>query len=259
MLPNKLMITSSKGGIGKSTVSVGLTRALAEQGKTILLVDCDFGNCCLDLLLGLENDVLFTLNDRKEILETTDKVLLHPDWPDGERVYFCPAPRGGKTAPAAEELKELLDAMETFCHPDFVILDTAAGIDLPYGLAEVYCNGALIVASQAPVSLRAAENTARAFGERNLNFVRLIINSFEDYSVLSHERLGLLSMIDQSAVQIVGVVPRDRQLLLAAENGKLPSKKAPSTAAFRNIAARLTGENVKLFSGIRGMKTKKLL
>ena len=259
MAPKKLMISSSKGGIGKSTVAVGLAAALCALGKSVLLVDCDFGNCCLDMLLGLENDVLFTLADRETVLADPARVLLHPSFPDGQRLFFCPAPRGGQYNPDAAELVEELRALEDACRPDYVLLDTAAGIELPREIAASYAEGALIVASQMPVSLRAAENTARALEERGLSHVRLVINNFEPAAVRSGDRCGILSAIDQAAVQTVGVIPHDSELMLASERGALPGRRAPSVRAFENVARRLTGEGVRLFDGIRSLRLKKLL
>lgn len=259
MAPKKLMISSSKGGIGKSTVAVGLAAALCALGKSVLLVDCDFGNCCLDMLLGLENEVLFTLADRETVLAEPERVLLHPDFPNGERLFFCPAPRGGQYNPDAEGLVEEFDALEAACSPDFVLVDTAAGIELPRALATGWAEGALIVASQMPVSLRAAENTARALEERGLSHIRLVINNFEPDAVRAGDRCGILSAIDQAAVQTVGVIPHDSELMLASERGALPGRRAPSVRAFENVARRLTGEGVRLFDGIRSLRLKRLL
>lgn len=259
MTPTKLMISSSKGGIGKSTVSVGLAHALTELGKTVLLVDLDFGNCCLDMLLGLEDEVLFTVADRETVLRDPAGVLLHPDWPEGDRLFFCPAPRGGQYNPEIGSLCEVLRALEDACRPDFVLLDTAAGIELPRALAGAYAEGALLVASQMPVSLRAAENTARALEDLGLSHVRLVINNFDPDAVRSGERCGILAAIDQAAAQTVGVIPRDRELMLAAERGALPGCKSPAARAFRNVARRLMGEGVRLFDGIPSLRLKKLL
>lgn len=259
MIPSKLMVTSSKGGIGKSSVAVGLAHALTMRGLKVLLIDCDFGNCCLDMLLGLEDDVIFTLNDREEILKHPENVLLHPSWPGGDLLFFVPAPRGGVENPDPDSLPELFTALESACAPDFVLVDTAAGIEIPRALAGNYVKGALVVASQVPVSLRAAENTARSLERRELPYVRMVINQFEDFSVRNGERLGILSMIDQAAVQTIGIVPKDRERMVCAEKGEIPSEKSPSSLAFRNMAARLMNEPVKLFSGIRSLKTKKLL
>ncbi|MBQ3792618.1 MAG: P-loop NTPase [Clostridia bacterium] len=259
MIPNKLMITSSKGGIGKSSVAVGLAHALTMRGLKVLLIDCDFGNCCLDMLLGLEDDVIFTLNDREEILKHPENVLLHPSFANGDLLFFAPAPRGGVENPDPETLPELFACLEEACSPDYVIVDTAAGIEIPQALASSYIKGALVVASQVPVSLRAAENTARSLENKGLSYIRMVINMFEDFSVKNGERLGILSMIDQAAVQTIGIVPKDRARMISAEKGEIPSEKSPSSVAFRNMASRLLNEPVKLFFGIRSLRTKKLL
>ena len=252
------MVTSSKGGIGKSTVATGLALALCEQGMKVLLVDCDFGNCCLDMLLGAENRVIFTLADLMEGRASTEDVLLQPDIrPDG-KLYFCAAPRGGADTPAAESLVDALKALEAAVRPDLTVVDTAAGIEVPGILAERFADGALLVASQMPVSVRAAETTAARLSEKGMGFIRLVINNFEASAVRSGERAGILSIIDQTAVRTIGVVPTDRSLMLAQEEGRAPAEGSPAAAAFRNIARRLNGETVRLFTGIRGVRLKKL-
>lgn len=254
----KLMVTSSKGGIGKSTVSTGLGLAFARKGMKVLLVDCDFGNCCLDMILGLESRVLFTVSDVASGVAAAEDALLHPDTPGGENLFFCAAPRGGVPAPEKEALVSALHALEEAVKPDVVLLDTAAGIEVPAILASAYADGAIVVASQMPVSIRAAEMTARRLMTEGISYIRLVINAFESEAVKRRERAGILSIIDQTEIAAIGIVPRDRELMLAQENGEVPSVKSKAQRAFDNIAGRLTGDSVRLFTGIKGFRLKRL-
>jgi len=254
----KLMVTSSKGGIGKSTVSTGLGLSLARAGKKVLLVDCDFGNCCLDMILGVESRVLFTVSDVAAGVATAEDALLHPDAPGGENLFFCAAPRGGTLPPEKEALLSALRALEEATNPDVVIIDTAAGIEVPTMLASDYADGAIVVASQMPVSLRAAETTGRRLMAEGISYIRLVINAFEGDAAKRRIRAGILSIIDQTEIVAIGIVPRDRELMLAQESGKVPPVKSPASQAFDNIARRLSGDSVRLFTGIKGFRLKHL-
>jgi len=253
----KILVTSSKGGIGKSTLSAGLAYAFARRGKRVLLCDCDLGGRSLDMFLGEEDRVLFDIADVAKGRASADDALLNP-W-DTVNLFFCPSPavyRPGDLT--ADELIRAIKSLETAVGADVVICDTAGFAYAP-DIAAGYAKTALVVATQQPASVRAAESTAMLLRDRGLKDSRLIISAFEWKSAMKGKRAGILDIIDGAGVQCAGIVPYDRGLMLSGEAGQPPAEGSDALQAFDNIAARLDGYNIKLFMGISKISGKKSL
>ncbi len=255
----KIIVTSAKGGIGKSTAALGIAAALSDLGRKTLLVDCDIGNRCLDLMTGMENEVLYDLADVACGRCTPEKALLTPA--GKENLRFCAAPIAyDMTAEnAMKELTDALTALATAAEAEYVICDTAGTGSAVRAIAEQFADGALVIATQQPASIRSAEHTATLMKEWGALPCLLVISMFEEYAAADGLRAGLLEIIDKTHVRTVGVIPRDRTLLLAQEKGVLPEAKGRAARAMKNIAVRLTGEQTPLFCGIKGIKSGKIL
>ncbi len=258
-LMKRIVVTSAKGGIGKSTAALGLAAALANAGHRTLLVDCDIGNRCLDLMLGLEDRVLYDLSDVAEGRCTPSDALIQPEGMTD--LYFCAAPVTAAAEPESE-ISAYIQALRLLAeetNAEYILCDTAGTGPLVRAIAEDFAHGALVIATQQPASIRSAEHTASLMETWGNLPCRLLISMFEDRAATDGSRAGLLEIIDKTHVRTVGVVPRDRALMLAQEEGRLPDGKSRAGRAFRNIAIRLTGEDVPLFYGIREIKTGKVL
>lgn len=266
ILQFRILVTSSKGGVGKSTTSVLLARALALRGKKVLLCDCDVGSRCLDMLLGVQDRAVYDLGDvYKENVSPERAVVripldgLSPSRKerkmlgDDFEMSFCAAPLGLSVSELdCDTLGNALRAVEEASDAEYVICDTA-GSAVPDLVARSYANFAVICATQQPASLRSAEATALRLRDIGLCDMRLVITSFEFDEAKRKKRSGILEMIDLSSVRAIGAVPYDREMLLSQEKGKFPEKCTPAIRAYANIAARLCGENTKIFSGIHGI------
>lgn len=253
----RILVTSSKGGIGKSTLSAGLAYAFAKRGKRVLLCDCDLGGRSLDMFLGEENNTLFDIGDVAKGRCTPEDALLNP-W-GMVNLFFCPSP--AMYIPGdimADELIRAIKSLETAVGADVVICDTAGFVCAP-DIAAGYAKTALIVATQQPASVRAAEATAMLLADRGLKDSKLIISTFEWKSAMKGKRAGILDIIDGAGVQCAGIVPYDRGLMLSGEVGRPPEDGSDGMQAFDNIAARLDGYNIKLFMGIAKISGKKSL
>lgn len=251
---HKILVTSSKGGIGKSTVSLGVAAALAARGRRVLLADCDAGNRCLDLMLGLQDRVLYDWSDAAAGRCAPEDALLAV--PEREGLLFCAAPQEAADPGA---LPETLEALARAAEAEFVLCDTAGSGAIVRAVASGFADGALVIATQQPAAIRAAEHTAALMEEWGRLPCRLVISAFEESAAEGRERAGLIEIIDRTHVRTVGVVPRDRALLLSQEAGRLPDARMRAGRAFDNIAGRLTGENIRLFSGIRHIRTRCVL
>lgn len=254
-----VMIASSKGGIGKSTVALGIGTALGRHGKKVLLCDLDLGNPCLDMLTGAEDSVLYTVSDVMLGRCSAADAVVTPYEGTDLQLLAAPAVPGdiGEEDGEQECAAKLADtvisaARELEC--DFAILDTGAGISLGARAAAMAADRALVVAGHSPISVRSAESTARRLRDMGVEDLRLIINSFDGRGVCgAAERKGVLSIIDASGLPLFGVIPYDYSLALSQEMKK-GERGADAPIAFDNTARRLMRENVPLFSGMKKMR-----
>ena len=253
----RIIVASFKGGIGKSTVALGTAAALAQRGHRVLLMDCDAGNRCLDLMLGVEDRVLYDLGDvMAERCAPADALIPHPA---EANLLFCAAPNSLPDPFDAEAAQTALCALSEAAEADFVLCDTAGSGPLMQAIAGRFADGALIIAAQQPASIRSAERTAAVIRELSDIPCRMVISLFEENAAADGERAGLIDIIDRAHIRTVGVVPKDRLLLLSQEKGELPAKKSRAARAFANIAARLCGEDVRLFDGMKRIRTRRVL
>ena len=252
----KIIVASSKGGVGKSTVALGVAAALNRQGKKVILFDLDFENKCLDLFLGAQDAVVFNIADVAAGRTKPRRALLS----DGRGLYFVAAPdeNEGEIDPAA-----IADATERVIedtNADFAVFDTGTAHGIPEALARKYPDAeALIVASHQSTSTRGAERTAKLLDGAGVPESRLVICGFDLKAAHSKTRSGILGIIDDSKVPLIGAVPYDRELMLSHERGIRMKSESPAAVAFGNIAKRILGEQVRLFDGIDSIDRKKII
>ena len=245
--------------MGKSTVSANLAVALAKRGKKVLLADCDFDMRSLDLLLGVENEVMYDMYDvAKGRVGFEDAVITDER---SENLSFIAAPYKGGRDISAKEFSEVIDSALSYADFDFVILDTPGSLGVPSVLESGKVDSAVIVASHQPTSIRAAGHTGEYLDKCGITEQRLIINSFDFEAAAEGERPGINDIIDRSYIRLCGIVPYDRELMLGAEAGKLACqiKKSNAGVAFGNIAARLCADDVPIFEGFKGSKIKRTI
>ena len=231
-------ITSGKGGVGKSTVSVGLSYAFCNAGKTVLLVDMDEGFRCLDLMLGIDDNIVFDLSDILMGRDTEDTVYTSDNI---KGLHFIPAPANSDITDVFSFSKFAADVARKY---DIVIFDFPAGINLSLYSALPEDTLFLTVAVPDPVSIRDAAAISQKLSESSLP-ARLIINRFIYKQSRKYGYKNVDSIIDSSALRLIGIVPESPELSLLSVKHKLkPHGKA--LGAFARIAARLNGENILL-------------
>ncbi len=267
-----IMISSSKGGVGKSTTALGISTQLALAGESVLLCDLDFGNACLDILLGVENQVLYTIGDVAKDKCNASKALISDSETGISGLMLLPCPTGAlvKISEADEEgsltpdsVIEALKKAAAESHCRYVVIDTGAGVSPLTDAAAKLADTIIVVASHNPISLRAAEGTVIRFNALDKKDIRLVINSFEAEATLNkkHQRKSLLDIIDTSRAQLLGVVPYDYALLLSHEGliiKNFSGETSDSDKAFSNIARRIMGEEVPVFDGIKKLRRKRV-
>lgn len=262
---NVIMITSCKGGVGKTTMTAGIATSLASQGKKVIAVDMDFGVRSLDLALGFENSVCsnaYNLINEECPLETA--YISNPVLPE---LNFMPAPVGFDNS-MLEGISPL--QIEKFIcllkqNFDFVFLDMPAGFGRLFELvaSSKSLDTPVVVCSHSPSSVRAAEKTAFELYKLGKSSASLIINMFNIPFVKKGYYPGIIDIIERSSVKLLGVVPEDKTIDSIQQRGGLINcltLTGDGSNAVRNIAMRLNGEKISLLSTImRASKREKLL
>ena len=251
----RLLVASSKGGVGKTTTALGLAAAFSDLGKRTLLVDLDTTSRSLDLLTGSADKALFGFGDLFTEKPVED-MLLTPfaDRPElmllcamtGRRLRELSKERGMS---ADELLRAGVERVLDWDGYDMLVCDTGGGLDAACAAASCF-DLTLVVSEQSRTSIRAAEYAASRLERAGADRMRLCICSFDLDAVKKEHRAGMIEMIDSSFLQCVGVVPFDKNLQSAQDRGELPAKRSPSAAAYRNIARRILGYEVPLFDGM---------
>ncbi len=238
------VVTSGKGGVGKTTTTANLGAALALRDRKVAVIDADIGLRNLDVIMGLENRIVFTLVDvihgkchyRKALIKDRRTPTLH----------LLPASQtDDKDAVTPAQMKALVDEMrEEF---DFVFIDCPAGIEQGFRNSIAGADEALIVTTPEVSAIRDADRVIGLLQAEGIG-ARLIINRLSPEMVRRGDMLGQQDVLDILAVDLLGVIPQDEQIIIATNNGTPVVLTDASRAgqAFRRIARRLEGEDVPI-------------
>lgn len=233
-----IAVTSGKGGVGKSTFSVGLGLAAASQGSRVLLIDMDAGLRCLDLLLGVSEKLVFDLSDALDGRALDACVLEVPTCPG---LSLLPAP-GSRVELDPERFGALVQtAAEAY---DAVILDFPAGSDCSPLTELPRSSQFLCITNPDPVCIRDAASVGASL-QRIGKTGQLIINKYRYYSFKNGSFSSIDDIINTAGMKLTGIVPFSERLAFAFFGGKFP-KKGIEYKAFCRIFGRLTGKNIPL-------------
>lgn len=254
-----VMVTSFKGGVGKSTVAANLALRLAVGGKRTLLCDCDFRMRSLDILLGLENEIVYDAGDVLSGKVDIKKAVIY-DAREGN-LMFLPAPFNYQEGVDKEVFASMIeDAKESFSL-DYIVLDTPGSSGEEFSAAAYCSDMAYIVATHSFPSIRAAECTGKELEELGVGDRKLIINMFDTTGRGSNKKPTVVDIIDKTNLKLIGIVPYDSRLVLMQDNGEMIDtvKECNIAKAFSNICKRTEGKNVPLFTGFKSINRRRLL
>ena len=236
-----IAVLSGKGGTGKTSVCAGVASALAFQGERVLCIDCDIGLRNLDIALGLSDMGSLSFLDVCRGDYSLADAPHHPDFP---HLQFLTAPMGcaasGIDLDAFDQM--LCQAKEQFA---YVFLDAPAGIEAGFRLAARFAERVIVVTGADPASIRDAARSGQLLYDMGKSNVRIIVNRIDPRTVRA---MGLTvdDVMDRAGLPLLGIVPEDPEVVLAAafETPLLLQTKKGAAAACRRIAQRIQGMKV---------------
>jgi len=243
-----IVITSGKGGVGKTTTSANLGCGLAMQGKKVALVDADIGLRNLDVVMGLENRIVYDLVDVVEGNCRLKQALIKDK--RYSNLFLLPAAQTrDKNAVSPEQMQKLCENLkeEEF---DYVIMDCPAGIEQGFKNAIAGADRAIVVTTPEVSAVRDADRIIGLLEANGLNNPTLILNRLRIDMVKRGDMMTIEDVTEILAIDILGVVPDDESIVVAANKGEPAVTNPESSAgqAYRNIVQRIIGEDVPLMN-----------
>jgi septum site-determining protein MinD len=236
-------ITSGKGGVGKTTATANLGVALARMGKQVVTVDADIGLRNLDVVMGLENRIVYDLVDVVEGRCRLRQALIRDK--RLESLFLMPAAQTrDKTAVSPSDMVRLGDQLRA--QFDFVLIDSPAGIEQGYRNAVAPADLVLIVTNPEVSAVRDADRVVGLVEAEGKESPRLVINRMDADLVQKGDMLDTADVVEILAIELIGIVPEDPAILVATNRGQPVALdgRTPAAQAFTNIARRLMGEEV---------------
>ncbi|MGB0560991.1 MAG: septum site-determining protein MinD [Spirulinaceae cyanobacterium] len=239
-----IVVTSGKGGVGKTTMTANLGSAIAKRGHKIALVDADFGLRNLDLLLGLENRVVYTAVEAIAGDCRIEQALVR-DKRQPNLALLPAAQSRNKEAVNPEQMKKLVLALaEKF---DYILVDCPAGIELGFRNAIAAAKEAILVTTPEVTAVRDADRVIGLLEANDITNIRLIINRLRPQMVQLQDMMSVEDVLEILAVPLLGVVPDDERIITSSNRGEpiaLSEERSLPAIAFNNIVRRLEGEDV---------------
>lgn len=237
-----IVVTSGKGGVGKTTTSANVGTGLAAMGKKVVLIDADIGLRNLDVVMGLENRIVYNLVDVIEnkcrIKQALIKDKRHPN------LFLMPsAQTKDKTAVTPEQMVKMINQLrESF---DYVILDCPAGIEQGFKNAIAGADRALVVTTPEVSAIRDADRIVGLLEANEFKQIDLIINRLRPEMVKRGEMMSSADVVDILSIPLIGIVPDDENVVIATNQGEpLVGNHTLAGRAYQNICYRVSGKEI---------------
>lgn len=238
-MAQKIVIASGKGGVGKSSLTAGLSRALSSTGKRVLMLDMDIGLRSLDLIFGVQQDVLFDWGNVIDGGCEPEQAALSAGGP-----FLMTAPMHLDKSLTKEKITDLAERLDN--DYDYIFFDAPAGLGEGFELACAAADRGIVVSTADAVCVRSVNLTAAAMRREDIADIRLVINRFDEKAVCKGKLLNIDDVIDAVCVQLIGIVPEDKAVSHCAVRGEALPRQSAAAKAFSRIAVRVDGGEAPL-------------
>ena len=240
-----IVVTSGKGGVGKTTTTANLGSALALRGKKVVLIDTDIGLRNLDVVMGLENRIVYDIVDVvEEKCKLKQALIKDKRFKD---LFLLPAAQTrDKSAVNEEQMKELTNKLkEEF---DYVLIDCPAGIEQGFKNAVSGADRAIVVTTAEISAIRDADRIIGLLEAAEIKNPELIVNRLRPAMVKKGEMMDVDDIVDLLSIELLGVVPDDEYVITQTNKGEpvISNRKAPSGKAYMETAKRILGEDIEV-------------
>ncbi|HGJ67005.1 TPA: septum site-determining protein MinD [bacterium] len=248
-MPKKsFVVTSGKGGVGKTTITSNLGTALALLDRKVCVVDADIGLRNLDVVMGLENRVVYDLVHVIEGECRLKQALIKHKRAEG--LYLLPASQTrNKEAITPDQMRELINKLKDEEQFDYILVDCPAGIEHGFKNAIAGADEALIVTTPEISAIRDADRIIGLLQAAEMYEPKLIINRLSFDMVKKGDMMDKEDIIDILAIELIGVVPEDEKIIVSTNEGEpiVFDDDSKSASAFRRIARRIEGEAIPIY------------
>lgn len=238
-MAEKIIIASGKGGAGKTSFTAGTAISLAKKGKRVLIIDFDIGQGCIDFMIGGDDTSLYNWGDViKENCSSRDAIGFE------DAVDTVSAPKKWDDSFTGEKVRAFVESVEA--DYDYILFDSPAGVSGGFRLAAECADRAIIISTPDEICTKAAASAADELIATGVEDIRLVINRFNSKPTKKGKFLNIDESIDAVRLQLIGVVPEDKEITYASSTGFSYLKDCPAKAAYGRIAERIIGTRTPL-------------
>ena len=239
-----IVITSGKGGVGKTTTNANIGTALARMGKKVVMIDTDLGLRNLDLLLGLENRIVYTIVD---VVEERCKLkqALVKDKKNPNLCLLAAAQTRDKSAVTQEQLKEICEKLQKDF--DFILVDCPAGIEQGFQNAVAGASEAIVVTTPEMSAVRDADRIIGLLeAKEEIKSYKLLLNRVRPNLIKSNDMMSVDDVVEILSAELIGIIPEDTGIITSTNKGEpiVNDEKSLAGQAYNNVARRIIGEDV---------------
>lgn len=242
-----IVVTSGKGGVGKTTVTANLGVCLSELGSKVLLIDADTGLRNLDLMLGLENRIVFNCFDFLDGKCTIEQTLVRDKQTDGDLLLLSLTKNGEERSISEDEMKDIVSKVSDKF--DYILIDSPAGVEEGFRIAIAAAKEALVVITPELASIRDADKVIGLLLSKTIpqEKINLVINRVRPEMVQRNNMISVDDIVDILSADIIGVIPEDKNIIISTNRGEPIVKdkgKSLISQSLKDTANRIGGKKV---------------